>query len=136
MWCSVLFMFERLEGYCVLCWLLTLGVILYYYTYYTIISYYIIHILYIILYYTLIFFSSLPFPSQSLSSHLPLLFLIHSISSSLLFSPPPNPFLSQSSSSALSSFLPPLFPSLFILYVSVLTYGYLYYLQIFPIIQN
>ena len=83
----------------------------YYYILYYIILLYIIHyytiISYLILYYTLLFFY-LPFPSFSTLLSLPFL------SSSFL----PNPLL---------FFL----PQIFILYVSALTYGYLYTLLLF-----
>ena len=73
----------------------------YTYTYYYILYYY-------ILYYTLIFFSSLPFLSQSISSHLPrqsfpILFFLFSPPLQFYSSPFPSPHLSSPNLSPLPS---------------------------------
>ena len=115
--------------------------------YYYILYYYILYIIHIILYiYLFIFYSSLSSSSLFLSLPFPL-----STSLPFLFPPQyssfhssPQPSTSQSSdlyspsppfpSIPILLFLPnPPFPPSFKVYVSGLTYGYLYSLQIFPI---
>ena len=126
-----------------LSWCLTYGVIVIYYIilyYYYIIYYilyyiiyyyyYILYILYLILYSSslLIYFPPILFSFPS-SSYLP--FLFYSSSSSQSFSSPssshhPIQSIRVGSSLCLFMFNPDLFLSSFILYLSVLTYTYLY----------
>ena len=116
--------------------------IIIYYTYYTlyICYYYIIYYTYttIILSYTILSSISLLFPS---SVPLPIYILFSSspplLSSSVLYSLPFLSLLSSVLSLTLLLLLSSSSPiSSFKVYVSVLTYGYLYSLQIFPTITN